>query len=366
MVSRILSADSHILEPGDLWTTRMSAKFRDRAPTIIHEYNGQTGDFLSCPPLPAFNVTSLGSAGIPPAEQEKFSLGGYQVCRPGGWDPAARIKDMDLDGVDVEMFYCGLGMFFYGHPDDELQRDLLRAYNDFAHEYASYDPKRLIPVASISMTDVEAAIGETERCAKQGSRGVFISCDPAPERRYDNPMWEPFWSACEEMDLPINIHILTGQQGSGLGGNIIANYMKLHTFAMTSIVEMITGGVFERHPALKVVSVENDIGWLAHHLKRLEHASNRFARRFPEMKMNAADYWRRQVYATFQDDVPGVRTRDLIGVDKLMWGSDYPHFDSTFPHSREEIAKNLDGVPEAEQALILGGTMARIYKLSPN
>ncbi len=82
------------------------------------------------------------------------------------------------------------------------------------------------------------------------------------------------------------------------------------------------------------------------------------------MKMNAADYWRRQVYATFQDDVPGVLTRHLIGVDRLMWGSDYPHFDSTFPHSREQIAKNFAGVPEAEQELILGGTMARVYNLS--
>ncbi|MHB8574941.1 MAG: amidohydrolase family protein, partial [Dehalococcoidia bacterium] len=280
------------------------------------------------------------------------------------WDPAQRIKDMDFDGVDVEIFYCGLGMFFFGHPDDELQRDLLRAYNDFAGEYASHDRKRLIPVASISMTDVNLAIAEAERCAKLGFRGVFISCDPAPERRYDNPMWEPFWTACEEMDLPINIHILTGQRGSGLGGHIIADYMKLHTFAMTSIVEMICAGVLERHPKLKVVSVENDIGWLAHHIKRLEHASNRFGRRFPEMKLNAADYWRRQVYATFQDDVPGVRTRDLIGVDKLMWGSDYPHFDSTFPHSREQIAKNFEGVPDGDQALILGGTMAKIYNLN--
>jgi predicted TIM-barrel fold metal-dependent hydrolase len=364
MVSRIMSADSHVLEPGDLWTKRISAKFRDRAPTIIHQNKDQTGDFLFCEPLPPFNVTSLGTAGIPPEEQEQFALGGYKVCRPGGWDPAERIKDMDLDGVDVEIFYCGLAMFFYGHPDDELQRDILRAYNDFANEYASHDPQRLIPVASISMTDVDEALKEMKRCANMGFRGVFISNDPAPERRYDNPMWEPFWAACEEMGLPVNLHILTGQRGTGLGAHIIADYMKLHTFAVTSILEMITSGVFERHPNLKVISVENDIGWLAHHLKRLEHASDRFKARFPEMKMNAADYWRRQVYATFQDDVPGVRTRDLIGVDRLMWGSDYPHFDSTFPNSRKEIEKNFAGVPDDDRALILGGTMAKVYNLN--
>ena len=98
-----------------------------------------------------------------------------------------------------------------------------------------------------------------------------------------------------------------------------------------TIAEMITGGVFERHPRLKIISVENDIGWLPNYLKRLEWYSWRFGARFPQLKQNAADYWRRQVYATFQDDVPGIRCRDLIGVDKIMWGSDYPHFDSTFP-----------------------------------
>src|SRR5581483_11419042 len=168
---------------------------------------------------------------------------------------------------------------------------------------------------------------------------------------------------CEEMDLPVNMHILTGQRGMGLGPNIIPDYMKLPMYGITSILDMICSGVLERHPNLKVISVENDIGWLAHHLKRLEHASTRFGRRYPEMKMNAADYWRRQVYATFQDDVPGIRTRDLIGVENLLWGSDYPHFDSTFPNSRREIAKNFAGVSEEDKELILGGNMARVYNL---
>ena len=109
--------------------------------------------------------------------------------------------------------------------------------------------------------------------------------------------------------------------------------------------------------------MENDIGWIPNYLKRLEWYSWRFAPRFPQLKMNAADYWRRQVYATFQDDVPGIRCRDLIGVDKLMWGSDYPHFDSTFPKSREAIVRNFAGVPEDEQELILGGNMMRVYNL---
>ena len=136
MVSQILSADSHVLEPPDLWTTRMQRQFRDRAPHLIHEYNGQTGDFLVCEGLRPFNPTGLGSAGIPPEELEQFSRGGYAVCRPGSWDPVERLKDMDFDGIGAEIFYCGYGMAMFSHPDDAFQRDAHRAYNDWAHDYA--------------------------------------------------------------------------------------------------------------------------------------------------------------------------------------------------------------------------------------
>ena len=363
MVSRIYSADSHVLEPPDLWTTRMQAAFRDRAPHLEHEVNGQTGDFLVCPPLRPFNPTSLGCAGIPPEELERFSRGGYAVCRPGAWDPAERIKDMDLDGLAGEIFYCGYGMSLFSHPDEAFQRDAHRAYNDWAMEYAAYAPRRLFPVANISMTDPEEDLKELQRIKKLGFCGIFISNDPLPERRYDNPMWDRFWSAVEEYDLPVNIHILTRQGGPQVGANQIVDGVLLPVPAFRTIAEMITSGTLDRHPKLKIISVENDIGWLPNYLKRLEWYSYRFGPRFPQLKGNAADHWRRQVYATFQDDVPGIRCRDLIGVENLMWGSDYPHFDSTFPKSREAIARNFEGVPEHEQRLILGETMLRVYNL---
>jgi predicted TIM-barrel fold metal-dependent hydrolase len=363
MVKQILSADSHVLEPADLWSTRMQRQFRDQAPRLEHEHNGQTGDFLVCPPLRPFNPTQLGCAGIPPEQLETFAKGGYASCRPGSWDPVERLKDMDLDGLGAEIFYCGYGMSLFSHPDEAFQRDAHRAYNDWAAEYASYAPTRLLPVANISMTDPESDLRELQRVKKLGFRGIFVSNDPLPERRYDNPMWDTFWTVVEEYELPVNVHILTRQGGPQVGANPIVDGVVLPVPAFRSIAEMITGGVFDKHPRLKLVSVENDIGWLPNYLKRLEWYSWRFGPRFPQLKMNAAEYWKRQVYATFQDDVPGIRCRDLIGVDKLMWGSDYPHFDSTFPKSREAIERNFEGVPEAEQELILGQNMVRLYNL---
>jgi predicted TIM-barrel fold metal-dependent hydrolase len=363
MTSRVLSADSHVLEPPDLWTTRMQAEYRDRAPHLVHEINGQTGDFLVCEPLRPFNPTSLGNAGIPPEEQEKFSKGGYAVCRPGSWDPAERLKDMEADGLQAEIFYCGYGMSLFSHPDDAFQRAAHRAYNDWAAEYASYAPTRLFPVANISMTDPSADLEELHRVKKMGFRGIFVSNDPAPHRRFDNPMWDTFWTVVEDYDLPVNVHILTGQKGPQVGANRMVDGVLLPVHAFRTIAEMITGGVLEKHPRLKIISVENDIGWMPNYLKRLEWYSYRFSPQYPQLKLNAADYWRRQVYATFQDDVPGIRCRDMLGVDRLMWGSDYPHFDSTFPKSREAIARNFLDVPEHEKERILGGNMIEVYSL---
>jgi len=121
--------------------------------------------------------------------------------------------------------------------------------------------------------------------------------------------------------------------------------------------------VLDKHPNLKVISVENDIGWLPGFLKRMDWYSYRFGPRYPQMAKSGGDYWRTQIYSTFQDDEPGMRCRDMLGVTQLMWGSDYPHFDSTFPHSKEAIERNLAGVSEEERELILGGNMVRVYGL---
>jgi len=363
MVSQVLSADSHILEPPDLWTTRMEKRFRDKAPHVVKDFNGQKGDFFVCQPLRPFNPFQLGCAGVAPEKMAELAASGYAACRPGSWDPAERLKDMDLDGLGVEVFYCGYGMSLFSHPDEEFQRDAHRAYNDWAAKYASYAPKRLIPVANISMTDPEEDLKEVERARKMGFRGIFISNDPLPERRYDNPMWEKFWTAVEEYEMPVNIHILTVQRGFQVGANQIVDGVVLPVPAFRTIAEMITSGTLEKHPNLKIISVENDIGWIPNYLKRFDWYSYRFGPRYPQMKLSGGDYWRRQVYATFQDDEPGMRCRDLIGVTQLMWGSDYPHFDSTFPKSREAIERNFAGVPEDEMHLILRENMVRVYNL---
>ncbi|HLZ72369.1 MAG TPA: amidohydrolase family protein [Dehalococcoidia bacterium] len=362
---RIISADSHTLEPVDMWQRYLSPKFRDRI-AIIHEWNGQKGDFVNAPPIRPATVATFGCAGIPAEKIEEWGRGGYAAVRRGGWDPAERIRDMDADGVDAEVLFAGITMFMYQHPDAELQRDAFRAYNDWVAEYQSHDPRRLLGIASVAIRDVHEALKELERAAKLGLRGVLISSDPPPELRYTNPAWEPFWAEAEKLGLPVCMHILTGSQDSGLTQDVITSYMNLPRIITTTIMEMIVGGVLERHPRLKLVSAENDIGWLANAFRRLDQAYYRWGNRYPAMQMSATDYWRRQVYCTFQDDVAGVRTRDLVGSDNLLWASDYPHFDSTWPRSQEFIQKNFGDIPLDEKEKFLRGNMITLYNLDLN
>jgi predicted TIM-barrel fold metal-dependent hydrolase len=339
----------------------MKREHREDAPTVVR---GRTGEFWTCCELPRINVTQLGSAAIAAEEQLSFARGGYAVCRPGGWDPIERLKDMECDGVDVELFYCGYGLALYSHPDAQFQRDAHRAYNDWAAEFASQAPEKLIPIANISMTDPAEDLKELDRVVRLGFKGILVSNDPLKQRRYDNPMWEPFWSAVEEYGLPVSVHILTGQQPERLSPVPVINAALTPTLAFKTIAEMIVAGVLERHPALSIVSVESDIGWIADFLRRMDWNAGRPNLIYKGDRILPGDVWRRQVYATFQDDEPGILCRKFIGVDKLMWGSDYPHFNSTFPDSRYAIERNFQGVPELEVQAMVSGNMQRLYGLS--
>ena len=230
-------------------------RFRDRAPHLEHEYNGQTGDFLVCEPLRPFNPTSLGCAGIPPEELEQFARGGYAVCRPGSWDPVERLKDMDVDGLGAEIFYCGYGMSLFSHPDDEFQRDAHRAYNDWAAEYASHAPEAPVPDRQHLDDRSRADLSELYRVKKLGlPRHLRLQRPAAPSGATTTRCGTRSGRAVEEYDLPVNVHILTRQGGPQVGANPIVDGVVLPVPAFRTIAEMITGGVFDKHPRLKIIS----------------------------------------------------------------------------------------------------------------
>jgi predicted TIM-barrel fold metal-dependent hydrolase len=209
---------------------------------------------------------------------------------------------------------------------------------------------------------VTAGVAELERARRLGLRGALIWSSAPDDRPYSDPSYEPFWDAAEAAGTPLSLHLGTGATPlAGTAGMLAVAYMFTHHAAQRSLAQMIFGGVFERHPELRAVSVENDVGWIPHWLERIDHAGEKFRAFHPHLTLRPSEYFRRQVAATFQEDRIGIRLRDTLGSGALLWASDYPHTDSTWPHSRAVVARDFADVPGDELRAIVHDNAARLY-----
>ena len=373
----ILSSDSHVFEPADLWTTRIDAAFRQRAPRIVR-IDGADEIVIEADQVLS-GIGLISNAGARFEAPETISgRGRLEDVHRGGWDPEQHLADMRLDGVAGEVLYPSQGLFYFRIADSVLMSAIFRAYNDWLAEFCRTDPSRLKGIAMVNLDNVAEGIKELERAARLGLAGAMITEYPLEDRRYDQPEYEPFWSAAESLGMPLSLHTATRRQGKirGAGAKTLRDASSRATKAFypaLSMCDMIFSGVFDRHPRLTLAIVEFELSWAPHLLdtmdytyrERHEEAIYRF-----KNAMRPSDFFHTNVVLSFQEDAIGIRLRDVIGVDNMMWGSDYPHSESTFPQSRKILAEILAGVPEAEQARIVGGTTACVYgfdvaKLTP-
>jgi predicted TIM-barrel fold metal-dependent hydrolase len=359
----VVSADSHVSEPGNLWLERMPAQFKDRAPRLVRKENG---DWFECEGLRPSPV-ALGINAGKRFEEYKPTGMTYEDGRAGGWDPHARIKDQEIDGVEAEVLYPTLCMRMFSLEDVEFQKACFEAYNKWMVDYCRPYPQRLIGCALVPLDDIQWACTELERCAKAGLRGALIWGAAPEDRPYSDSAYDPFWARAQDLGIPLSLHIVTGARGSGLRANfsqMLSLYTLLAQPIQNTLCALVFGGVLDRFPKLRFVSAENDIGWLPHFLARMDHAWERYRHMVEaNFKLLPSEYFRRQVYATFMDDKIGVENRKVIGTENIMWSSDYPHSDSTWPHSREVIAKDFAGVPEEDRRKILCENAVRLYQL---
>jgi predicted TIM-barrel fold metal-dependent hydrolase len=381
----IVSADSHVVEPADLWTTRVDKRFRDRAPQVNPDPENAGLQTLYIDGVRMMAISAFGAAGRWGQELKEFEQSaGYEQVHRGAYDPTERIKAQEQDGVEVEVLYTSLGMPLFGLKDLELQQDCFRAYNDWLAEYCSHNPKRLIGTALITLADIPAAVAELQRTRKAGLRGAQIwGSTPVQYPSYDSPVYDPFWQAACDLDVPLSLHIGTGGSRSpaftlmkGLarleenspGLARVSAYVYLAADIQQSLYVLSATGVLERFPKLRIVSAENDIGWMPHFLFRLDHAWNKYhalgsAR---PLSMTPAEFIRRQVWATFQDDPIGPATYKFYGEDKYMWASDFPHGDCTWPNSKKVIEQDFAGVPDNVTTKIVCDNAVRLYHLDLN
>ena len=364
----ILSSDSHVFEPPDLWQNRIDAPFRDRAPRI-QRIDGADQIVVEADQILS-GIGLISNAGARFEAPETISAQGrFEDVHLGGYDPEQHLKDMALDGVSGEVLYPSQGLFYFKVADTALMSAIFRAYNDWLADFCSADPNRLKGIAMINLDDIADGIRELERTARLGLSGAMITEYPFEDRRYDQLEYEPFWSAAAALGMPLSLHTATRRQGKirGVGDMTLRDASSRATKAFypaLSLCDLIFSGVFERHPLLTVAIVEFELAWVPHVLSSMDYTyrerQGEAIYRFKDA-MQPSDFFRRNVVLGFQEDAIGIRLRDVIGVDTMMWGSDYPHSESTFPQSRKILAEILAGVPDEEQAKIVGGNTARVY-----
>ena len=370
---RVISSDDHVFEPADLWTSRAEPKYKDRVPRVVRREDGN--DWWVCDDLLMTGAGSAAQAGRRFEEPDKLRFGDkMENVRPGGWIPEEHVKDMDIDGIDVVIVFPTVGLLLYGVPDGDFVTSIFRTYNDWIAEFCNPFPDRLKGIAMVNLDNVQDGIKEMERCARMGLVGTMITVYPPEERSYDSSEYEPLWAAAQDLEMPLSLHIATNR--SGPSQKFVHFERVAPSFACNvdhwvrmSLGHLIFSGVFERYPKLQVGSVEMELSWAPHFLDRLDYT---YTQRPPgevygwhryKEDMLPSDYFHRNVFLAFQEDALGIRDRHIIGVDNLLWGSDYPHFESTFPRSREILEEILTECTEEEKAKIVGGNASRIYRL---
>jgi len=353
----IVSSDCHVAEPPDLWQTRIDEQFRHRLPRVEVDENG---------------VKWSVREGHRPVRIRDLKLEGEDLERSkaGSREPEIRWADHARDGIDAEIVYPNVGLMMWASPDAPMQTAMTRVWTDWVMEVFKNDLHRSAPAAAVAPLDVEAATAEVHRIAKMGFKHVMLPVQPGRDEKgrlvgYNLPMFDPLWAALQDEGLVVSFHVGTGKDprtAAGNGGAVINYVVHALSPAMEPIVQLCAGGVLERFPELRFVTVEAGIGWLAWTLWAEDEAYQKHHMwAEPKLKMLPSEYWRRQGYATFQDDPMGIETRKWFGADRIMWGNDYPHHEGTWPHSDEAINRTMGDLTHEERKMILGETAAKVY-----
>ena len=369
---QLVSADDHIdlrYLPRDLWETRVPAAVRDKVPRVEATEKGLAwvcGDHVWGPwgTARAFDVplkSALERGGV-------FEAG---VLRPT--TPELRLADMDRDGIYATVMYGSVAPLLVKDP--AVRQVCYAAYNDWLVEFCGSEPRRLIGVGLLPADDPALAIQELQRVAKLGLRHAVLLAAAAEPPLY-HPDWEPFWAAAAETGVPIGMHLFvsapTAYPGVSPFATAAIQGVQIGLQLLGPLVGLIFSGMLERHPGVRLVLAESGIGWIPFALERMDHEFGKYlearegweARGGIPLTMQPSEYFRRQVWATFQDDPAGVGLLSMIGEDRVMWASDYPHPDSTWPNSQRVIAAQMAGLPEGTRRKLTRENARALYGLN--
>jgi predicted TIM-barrel fold metal-dependent hydrolase len=376
----VIDTDTHITEPGDLWTSRLPAKFKDAAPHIVRDpetgvETWKIGDAEGFLPV-GFTATAGWGEPFPAAPRNMDEV------QKAAYDASARLEYMDRVGIWAMALYPNVGGFgsqaFLGLKDPELMLACVRAYNDFLIDWISPDPRRFIPILATPFWDVAASVAEIERCAKLGHKGVLFTGEP---QSHGMPIlasrhWDPLWAAARACDLPVSFHIGAGTFDDGFTPERIETTGMGRTNGFTAVslfldngkqlTDLLFSGILPRFPELKFLSVESGIGFVPFILEACDYTFEygKVREQNPEFDLKPSEYFARQVYACyiFEEHAPR-ELMDSIGVENILFETDYPHPVSLYQNVREKIDAALESAPEDARRKVLFENAAKLYKV---
>ncbi len=366
---RLISADDHVDLSHDRVKAHLASKFHDDYDAGIAEFAGSMKSTASI----VANQRWREQEGLEPDPTVSMVSNRKHAAnaRPGHSDAHARLADMDADGVEVSSSYCEVSSFRYLYLIKNGWKESTRAFNSALAEFASVDPKRLVVSYQIPIHDIDAAVAEVQWAASVGCKSLQLPVFPAelglPD--YWEQRYAPLWAAIQETELPICCHIGMNTQLDDLARRdptpqkgIFVPMVPLS--AAEALGMWVMGGVFEHFPRLKVVFVEPGLGWVSWWLYTVDDMNSRQGYDFPAISELPSHYFRQNVYLTFIDEADAIKhAHDRLGIENIMWSSDYPHPVSSWPNSRALVEKMFHGVPEHERELVVSGNAARVWNL---
>jgi len=390
---KIISVDDHIVEPADVWTSRMPAKYKDAAPHIVRKDmpdvtfvggkltvneggGGAPADWWIYEKLqrPLLRVDS--AVGVP---RDEVTMKGvtYEDMRPGSYSQKERLEDMDENHIEASLCFPTFprfcGQTFTEAEDKELALLCVKAYNDYqVEEWCAGTGGRLVPLIIVPLWDPELAAEEVRRNAARGVRAVCFSEIPAylglPSIHDPDNYWDPFFRACDETSTVVNMHIGSSSKMPSTSPDAPAavGSSLTHINAELSMTDFLLSGLFERFSNLKVAYSEGQIGWIPHLLHRMDVVweENRGWGGVADKVPNPpSSYFADHVYGCFFDDPNGLLLIDEIGEDNITYESDYPHSDSTWPRTREIAEKQMAGLTDEQRYKVVRGNAIKLFGL---
>jgi predicted TIM-barrel fold metal-dependent hydrolase len=358
---RVISADSHVMEPRDLWLKTIGDRFGDRTPRVLNEHMGNKGTFF---------YTGRQVLKITETDLEAQKIGFQEA----GYLPEVRVRFQKEAGVEAEVLNATLMLLILQGRYLNVVRAAARVFNDWMTDFSAYDRKRLIPVGMIPMDDIDWAVAELERNARNGHKGAIIhlippeGCPPYRDRVYD-----AFWARAEEFGMPVTLHIITGRVPDPLHFHTLEEQEetpKTQVALMYEIMgvlanEFIFGRILDRFPRLKLVCSEFEVSWIPTYMWRLDQMQVDFGRRLklPKLGKKASDYIRENIWHGVIDDPFALHAITHVGVDRIMWGSDFPHIRSIGLDAQGRLAKMFGSLSQADAEKVVGGNVSRVFDL---